>query len=236
MASNKPQPAEIGNPEYVVARQPVYVFIPSRHAMVLHQYPTERLVLRAMTITMDMDMNVDVDLSFLYRLRSKPTVMQGLTGRNEGTHAKMDAVPYLPSLVVPHGFDRRSRYFYYIINKLGPSQSAVPVKIGFIGVKTLSQVPEVEFAIDPKFWDKGYAVEALQCFTKAWFGLPRYQQAQVDETAGRPERLFAVTTSLDDKCQHVLERAGFRQYYRVNRQGEGFDWVCLCLERKDVQA
>ncbi|KAL4790503.1 GNAT domain-containing protein [Aspergillus venezuelensis] len=234
MASNKPQPAEIGNPEYAVAKQPVYVFIPRPQDLILHNHITENLHLSLV------EMDSDAHLSFLFRLRSQDVVMQGLNplqhpdGTIEDTKRWMQSLYFQPTAAPLV----RGRYFYYMILRFPlECRSRRNVrnskKIGFIGIKALFGVPEVEFAVDPEFWDKGCAVEALRCFTKAWFGLPRLKRAQKDEAAGRPERLFAVTTRENTKCRHVLERVGFRNYSCVSC--EGIEWRSYSIQKNYIQ-
>ncbi|KAB8068930.1 GNAT domain-containing protein [Aspergillus leporis] len=96
-------------------------------------------------------------------------------------------------------------FFFVIIRADDPSERI----IGDIGINTLDPAPSVGFVIHPEFWGRGDAKEAVAAVVRAWWGLPRKGDPDI-----QIRKLFAACNMANEGRIRVLSKNGFRVYMK----------------------
>ncbi|GFF50390.1 hypothetical protein IFM46972_09035 [Aspergillus udagawae] len=171
----------------------------------------------------------DTDITALRTLRTVPEVMrwtrQGRIDLSlEETRRWMDL--YMSgSDMSENGTQGRLSYNFVVVKKKDPNLSSPTLSsstligdeegtvIGVLGVVALSPSgdPEVGYLFHPRAWGKGYATEALQGFTRAWWELLLPGPSLThDLEADEAFTLVAVTEKTNTASAKVLTKCGWR--------------------------
>lgn len=161
------------------------------------------------------------DFSVLHKLRTTPEVMrwthQGRIDLTEHeTRAWMDNFIY-------ENDEKKRRNYNFVVWKRESAENDTPdnynlegaetEKLSFIGVLGVISLaglhgPELGYLFLPEAWGKGYATEALNGFTTAWWELP-LSKSTASNNSQDQGKLFAVTSKLNTGSRKVLGKCGW---------------------------
>jgi len=152
---------------------------------------TQRLILRQLT---------EADAEFIYELLNEPSWIQYIGDRH--IHTLEDARAYIRN--GPAASYKKNGFGLYLI-ALKETQEPIGM-CGLIRREGLDDV-DIGYALLPRFWSKGYAVEAAQAvkeYARDVIGL---------------KRLVAIVDPTNEPSIRVLERVGLR-YEKMVRLSE----------------
>ncbi|CRG86959.1 hypothetical protein PISL3812_03972 [Talaromyces islandicus] len=157
--------------------QTVTVTIPE----VLPEIATEDLILRQVE---------DRDVLELFALRQRPELF--IYPWHPDLKVQ-DTINFIKGRFFTRGPDRiRGRSFFYVI-KIKPTASIpelTPV-VGWVSLVTIDPVPEIVYAIHPRYFRRGYMKQATKAVLNVWWGFPRVKN-QWKLYANEPEYVHAV--------------------------------------------
>lgn len=161
------------------------------------------------------------DLPVLQKLRSRPEVMRwAYQGRIDLT--EQETRTWMQRFIYEND-EKERRNYHFVVWRKESGEKSPPEKdkftgngsktLGFIGVLGTVSLdkpdgPEVGYLFLPEAWGKGYATEALNGFTKAWWDLP--SQTSLSPHSSQSEAaLFAVTSKSNPGSANVLTKCGW---------------------------
>lgn len=100
------------------------------------------------------------------------------------------------------------RSFNYAIVEKSISEPEEQV-IGYVSVNALVPSPEIGYSLLPKFWNKGYATEALSLLLKMWWDLPRRSSSDLVGSIEDVEKIYAICEKDNPGSSKVLKKCGF---------------------------
>jgi RimJ/RimL family protein N-acetyltransferase len=177
------------------------------------------------------------DFSALRKLRTTPEVMRWThQGRIDLTEHETKA--WMDNFIYENDEMKRSNYNFVVWRRESPEndsldkaniEGAETEKLSFIGVLGVISLaglhgPEVGYLFLPEAWGKGYATEALNGFTTAWWELPLHKSIAPSNSQESQERgnLFAVTNKSNTGSAKVLAKCGW------STTGEGKENIQDC--------
>jgi len=163
---------------------------------------TERLLLRKLTTD---------DARFIFELLNEPSFIRNIGDRNIRTLD--DACAYI--LNGPVKSYEKNGFGLYLIVLKETNQS-----IGMCGLIRRENLEDVDigYALLPKFWSKGYAVEAAQS-TKVY----------AKDVVGL-KRIVAIVDPTNEASMRVLEKLGFRYEKMVRLSADDIDLKLFGVE------
>ena len=165
---------------------------------------TERLILRRLTRG---------DAVFIFELVNEPSFIENIG--DKGVRTQEDAVRYIQQGPMT-SYDQHGFGLYRVELKDG----GIPIGIcGPLKRETL-EYPDIGFAFLPRFWQRGYALEAAS-------GVMSYAR----DVLGLNE-IAAITTPGNERSIKLLEKLGF-QFQETTRLSENESTIKLFLNTGD---
>ncbi|EAW12361.1 GNAT family N-acetyltransferase [Aspergillus clavatus NRRL 1] len=189
---------------------------------------TPQLVLRPM---------VNSDVEDLFAIRSRPEIA-AMNHPKTPHQSIQDTREWMASKIFTEGpEDILGGSFAYAIIERGCSGTASEASpsdgrvIGAVYLNELVPCPEIGYCIQPEYWGKGYATEALGKFLEAWWALPRREQ-QSSGNGEEVEKIFAICEKPNIGSVKVLKKCGFKVFREARYEQ---DELLLCgLEKPRV--
>ncbi len=163
---------------------------------------TERLILRRF---------VREDAAFILQLVNEPSFIQNIGDR--GVRSLSDAEKYLEN--GPLSSYARNGFGLYLV-QLKESGESIGM-CGLIKREVLEHV-DVGYAFLPKFWSKGYAIEAVR-------GILQYAEQII-----RLNHLVAIVDPNNQASVRVLEKAGFQYEKMIQLSADDIELKLFALE------
>ena len=163
---------------------------------------TERLLLRKLTTD---------DAEFIFELLNDPSFIRNIGDRNIRTFD--DACAYIVNGPV-RSYEKNGFGLYLIVLK------ETNESIGMCGLIRRENLEDVDigYALLPRYWSKGYAVEAARA-TKAY----------AKDVVGL-QRLVAIVDPTNEASMGVLEKLGFRYEKMVRLSADDIDLKLFGVE------